>query len=75
MSTFRQGARISVAPAGEAGAAALQVTGANLTEIIETDLRLVLARTLLELGGGSLEFDGDVATIRVPLAARQATAA
>ena len=69
------GARISVAPAGEADAAALQVAGADLTEIIETDLRLVLARTLLELGGGSLEFEGDVATIRVPLAARQATAA
>ncbi len=69
------GARISLAPAGEADAAALQVTGADLTEIIETDLRLVLARTLLELGGGSLEFEGRVATIRIPLAARQATAA
>ncbi len=69
------GVRISVAPAGDADAAALQVTGANLTEIVETDLRLALARTLLELGGGSLEFADDVATIRVPLAARQATAA
>ena len=69
------GARISVAPALEADTAALQVRGADLTEIIETDLRLVLARTLLELGGGSVEFEGDVATIRVPLAVEQATAA
>ena len=68
-------ARISVAPADEADSAALHVTGANLTELVETDLGLALACALLELGGCSLELEGDVATIRVPLAARQATAA
>jgi signal transduction histidine kinase len=68
-------ARISVAPGSECDAAQLQVTGANLTDLVDADLRLALACALLELGGGSLEFEGDVATIRVPLAASQATAA
>ena len=69
------GVRIEVEADVENDHAAVRVTGANLTDAADSDLRLALAAALLELGGGSLEFHGDVATILVPRAARQATAA
>jgi K+-sensing histidine kinase KdpD len=67
--------RIRVQALGGSDHAILSVSGAALGGVIQSDLRLALAGFLLELTGMSLETNGDVATLHLPLAMeRQAVA-